>query len=75
MNTEDGQSKDMIMRERGRGDVKTLHWGEIAIEQMGLSDQDDDNIYYDNACLCVCLFVCLRMFLSVQTCLFVGFSR
>ena len=39
MNTEDGQSKDMIMRERGRGDVKTLHWGEIAIEQMGLSDQ------------------------------------
>ena len=26
------------MRERGRGDVKslTLHWGEIAIEQMGL---------------------------------------
>ena len=45
MNTEDGQSKDMFMRERGRGDVKTLHWGEIAIEQMGLADQDDDNVY------------------------------
>ena len=47
------------MRERGRGNVNslTLHWGEIAIEQMCLSDQDDDNIYYDNAYLCVCLFV------------------
>ena len=51
------------MRERGRGDVNslTLHWREIAIEQMGLSDQDDDNIYIMTTRVCVCVSVCLSV--------------